>query len=136
MYLNHLNIPVSDVPAAAAFLSSHFAMRSLGQPSPKFALLGDDAGMVLALSNFSGAGTSALPPAFHIGFIMASRSEVDAMHQRLTAAGHASPGPRKFHGSWTFYTPAPGGFTVEVQHWEGSGQDAETSLTEAANLLQ
>lgn len=119
MQMNHMNIPVTDVPAAADFLATHFGMTPAAPATRKFAMLRDDAGMVLVLSNFDSATESQLPSTFHVGFMMNSRDEVDAVHQRLTAAGFPCDAPRLIHFSWTFYMAAPGGYTLEVQKWEG-----------------
>ena len=54
------------------------------------------------------------PASFHVGFIQETEVRVDEIHQRLKAAGFDVPPPRRFHGSWTFFFRAPGGFTVEV----------------------
>ncbi len=54
------------------------------------------------------------PGAFHIGFIQPSEAAVDAVNQRLADDGYHVRPARSFHGSWTFYAKAPGGFTVEV----------------------
>lgn len=51
---------------------------------------------------------------FHIGFVQESRDEVDAINARLEGAGCKVKPAREFHGSYTFYLKAPGGFTVEV----------------------
>ncbi|MEI6097948.1 MAG: VOC family protein [Alphaproteobacteria bacterium] len=119
MHMNHMNIPVTDVVAAADFLTTHFAMTLSAPATKKFAMLRDDAGMVLVLSNFEGITESQLPSAFHVGFMMDSRAEVDMVHQKLTAAGYTCDPPRLMHFSWTFYMTAPGGYTLEVQKWEG-----------------
>jgi lactoylglutathione lyase len=119
MQMNHLNIPVTDVAAASAFLTTHFGMTEMVPPSRKFAMLSDEGGMALVLSNFDNATESQLPRAFHVGFMMDSREAVDAVHQRLTAAGYPCDPPRLMHFSWTFYIAAPGGYTLEVQKWEG-----------------
>ena len=50
-----------------------------------------------------------------------SREKVDAMYERLHADGFADSPPREFHGAWTFYFTAPGGFTIEVQHMNFKG---------------
>jgi lactoylglutathione lyase len=126
MQMNHVNIPVSDVEAGAAFLSRHFGMTPLMKITRKFALLSDGKGMALALSNFSGENAEKLPRDFHIGFMVEGREAVNAVHARLTEAGIPAPAPQSFHGSWTFYVPAPGGFTVEVQSWEGNAAQTRT----------
>ena len=120
MHLNHINLPVPDVAASAGFLREYFCLTDLGpKATPAIALLTDDHGAIITLSNFNHAAKVDWPGAFHIGFVRDSRAAVDAVHARLTGAGHKASPPRLFHGSWTFYVEAPGGFTIEVQHFEG-----------------
>ena len=122
MQLNHINLTVPDVTASADFLRRHFGLRDMGlRPTRVMALLTDGHGMVLNLSNFDAVDRVTWPDDFHIGFIRGSRAEVDATHAELVAAGYQADEPRRFHGSWTFYVRAPGGFLVEVQHYEGAG---------------
>jgi lactoylglutathione lyase len=120
MHLNHINLPVPDVAATAAFLRRFFGMTDIGLKETRvMALLTDGRGMVLNLSNFARTDETTYPDFFHIGFSRDSREAVDVVHRDLAEAGfHADP-PRSFHGSWTFYVTAPGGFVVEVQHYEG-----------------
>ena len=120
MRLNHINLPVSDVATAAGFLREFFGLSNLRQrETRKRALLGDDNGMVVNISNFQDADSVQYPEFFHIGFIRDNREEVDEAHRRLVEAGYKAEAPRSFHGSWTFFVEAPGGFTVEVQTYEG-----------------
>lgn len=114
MHLNHLNLAVSDVPQAQAFLTEYFGLQPLTKPSPALMVLRDEAGMILTLSNFGRSAEVAYPAEFHIGFRQQTEAEVDALHQRLAAGGYLADPPRRFHGSWTFYLRAPGGFMVEV----------------------
>ena len=93
MILNHLNLTVTDVPAARRFLETYFGLQAhtnpfTGEPTgagdhPGFAVLVDDRGMVLTL--------------------MKGR----------TADGFAAGPPERSH-AYTFYVKAPGGFVVEV----------------------
>jgi len=116
MVLNHLNLTVTDVPAARRFLETYFGLQAHTNPymgtvtgaaeHPSFAVLFDDRGMVLTLMK---ARAADYPATFHIGFIQASEAEVDAMHARLVDAD----APTRSH-AWTFYVRAPGGFVVEV----------------------
>ena len=76
----------------------------------------DESGFVFTLNNFDRATTVEYPGAFHVGFMQDSREEVDAIFERLKAGGFDPKPPREFHGAWTFYLDAPGGFTVEVGH--------------------
>lgn len=116
MKLNHLNLTVSDVTAAHSFLETYFGLKSLPY-APKnqtMAFLNDDNGMVISLMNVQQADEVSYPGMFHIGFVQESREVVDAINKRLKAGGFAVKPAREFHGSYTFYLKAPGGFTVEV----------------------
>ncbi len=117
MLMNHINLPVSDVPATRAFLETYFGLRCLAAPAPEtIVVLADESDCIIALSNFKKGDAIVYPNGFHIGFMQPSREAVDAIHARLAGDG-IEVGPRKtFHGAWTFYFKAPGGFTVEVGH--------------------
>jgi lactoylglutathione lyase len=118
--LNHLNLTVTDVPAARHFLETYFGLQAHTDPytgeatgagdHPSFAVLFDDRGMVVTLMK---GRTADYPATFHIGFIQPSEAAVDALHARLTADGFEAPAPARSH-AWTFYVTAPGGFVVEV----------------------
>ncbi len=117
MTLNHLNLPVSNVGDAYAFLTTYFGLKPFARgPNAVMALLQDDAGMVLNLSNFDKAASVQYPSAFHIGFQRESEARVDELNERLRQDGFEVEPPRRFHGAWTFYIDAPGGFVVEVLH--------------------
>ena len=110
MRLNHINLAVSDVPAAKAFLEKYFGLREMGGGNKNRAFLRDDGGLVLSM--FKGRDIT-YPGTFHIGFIQGSEAEVDAIYARMTADGIVADPPQRSHG-WTFYVNAPGGFLVEV----------------------
>ena len=113
MRLNHVNLTVTDVSAAKAFLEKYFDLQSRGGDKKSFAVLFDDNGLVLTLMK-AGHGTEVkYPGTFHIGFIQESEERVNEIHQRLRADGFAVAPPERSH-AWTFYVQAPGGFTVEV----------------------
>lgn len=109
MKLNHINLTVTDVEAAAAFLVTYFGLENQGG-NKGMALLRDDGGMVITLMK---AKTADYPQTFHIGFIQDSDAKVDALNQRLKADGFDVKPPERSH-AWTFYVRAPGGFIVEV----------------------
>jgi lactoylglutathione lyase len=121
MTLNHLNLTVTDVPAARQFLETYFGLQGHTNPytgemsavtgSAGFAVLFDDAGLVLTL--MKGRADLTYPPTFHIGFMRASEQAVNEMHERLRRDGYEADEPSRSH-AWTFYVRAPGGFTVEV----------------------
>jgi catechol-2,3-dioxygenase len=115
MILNHLNLAVSDVQAARAFLVKYFGLDSEGKPgNDVIAFLRDDLGMVLTLTNMERATEVKYPSTFHIGFIQPSPEKVNEINRRLREDGYGVEAPSKQHGSWTFYFQAPGGFMIEV----------------------
>jgi lactoylglutathione lyase len=114
MKLNHLNLTVTDVSAAATFLEKFFGMRNMGGGNDQMAGLLDDNGLVLTLMRVGHATEVAYPPSFHVGFMQASEERVNEINQRLKEDGFEIKPPRRMHGAWTFYFQAPGGFTIEV----------------------
>jgi len=121
MALNHLNLTVPDVPQTRAFFETYFGFQCIaGAPqSDTFVVLVDESGFVLSLNNFTEAEEVVYPGAFHVGFRHDSREQVDAICQRLKADSFDMKPPHEFHGGWTFYFRAPGGFLVEVFHQSG-----------------
>jgi lactoylglutathione lyase len=111
--LNHLNLTVDDVPAAARFLETYFGMRPIGEGERNFTALFDDDGLVLTLMGAGRGKTVTYPKTFHIGFMQATEDDVNELNRRLRTDGFDVEPPRRSH-AWTFYVEAPGGFTVEV----------------------
>jgi lactoylglutathione lyase len=116
MQLNHINLTVTDVTGAAAFLQTYFGLKSMGG-NKGMAFLQDDRGMVIALMK---AKRADYPETFHIGFIQPSDAEVDAINERMKADGFEVAAPQRLH-AWTFYVQSPGGLTVEVLSLEEQG---------------
>ena len=112
MNLNHANLTVTDVRAAAAFLETYFGMRQMGG-NAGMAFLSDDAGFVLTLMKAKRGVSVTYPGLFHIGFFIESEAEVDAINRRLREAGFDVAAPERHH-AYGFYVEAPGGFTVEL----------------------
>lgn len=110
MILNHINLAVSDVPAAADFLVKYFQMTSQGG-NQGMAFLMDKNGLVLSLMKTK--GSVQYPGTFHIGFSQVDRAMVDTLNQQLKKDGFNVEPPVDSH-AYTFYVAAPGGFTVEV----------------------
>lgn len=112
MKLNHLNLTVADVPETRKLFETYFGFTGLEEGgNEKFDVVFDDNGLVLTL--MKGAEVS-YPKTFHIGFLQESQERVNDINRRLKEDGFDVKPPRKFHGSWTFYFRAPGGFTIEV----------------------
>ena len=110
MKLNHVNLTVTDVPAAAAFLEKYFDLQNLGGNKGFTALLDDD-GSVITL--MKGKGEIKYPETFHIGFGQETEEKVNEIYMRLNADGFDVQPPERHH-AWTFYVKAPGGILVEV----------------------
>lgn len=117
MKLNHLNLSVTDVPGAHAFLEKYFGMKGMGGGNLNMSALRDDLGLVLTLMRIGKATEVTYPASFHVGFILDSNQQVDELNQRLKDDGVEVPAPAMHHGSWGFYFQAPGGYTIEVGHW-------------------
>jgi len=138
MRLNHLNLTVPDVARTRSFFETYFGFQCIvARGRDALVVLVDESGFVLTLNNFERATEVEYPGAFHIGFMQESREQVDAFYQRLKLDGFDLEPPREFHGAWTFYFRAPGGFLVEVLHQPGArsrsiGQAAEHEAEFAA----
>lgn len=111
MRLNHLNLTVTDVGAARDFLERYFEMKCEFTRGDSFAALVDDGGTFVTLMR---GREASYPGTFHVGFAQESEKRVDEVNRRLREDGFDVKPPGEFHGSWTFYIQAPGGFTVEV----------------------
>ena len=114
MLLNHLNLAVADVAQTQQLLEKYFGLRRVVPGSAALAILRDDGGLVLTLSNFGKATAVTYPEDFHLGFRQDTEEQVNQLHQRLLADGFLVDAPRKLHGSWTFYWREPGGLLIEV----------------------
>jgi catechol 2,3-dioxygenase-like lactoylglutathione lyase family enzyme len=118
MKLNHINLTSVDVPGDRAMFETYFGLQCAVMRGSALAVLRDEQGMLLVLNDFAKKrGDFAYPEdsdIHHIGFIQDSREEVDAMNARLRADGWDAPEPRDYHGAWTFYFKAKGGYFVEV----------------------
>jgi catechol 2,3-dioxygenase-like lactoylglutathione lyase family enzyme len=117
MKLNHLNLVVPDVEQTARFFEEYFGLRCAEQKGRNaLVVLFDDVGFAFILTNFDPTTKPEYPRDFHLGFIQDSKEEVEAIHQRLQAAGYVERSPRTMHGSWGFLFHAPGGIDIEVSY--------------------
>ena len=55
-----------------------------------------------------------LPGKLHVGFRQDSREAVDEIYKQLKANGVEAEQPKDYHGAWTFFVRATGGYFVEV----------------------
>lgn len=118
MKLNHINLTSIAVPADRAMFETYFGLHCEAMRGTTLAVLRDQQGLLLVLNDFARKRADFAYPddsdVHHIGFIQESREAVDTLNARLRADGWDVPLPRNYHGAWTFYFKAPGGYFVEV----------------------
>jgi catechol 2,3-dioxygenase-like lactoylglutathione lyase family enzyme len=114
--LNHLNLSVPDIMQTARFFEEFLNFRCIERKGQgALAVLLDEAGLSLVVSNFTRDTKPEYPKNFHLGFIQQRREQVEALYQRLQAAGYAKKTPQGMHGSLGgFYCTAPGDIQIEV----------------------
>jgi catechol 2,3-dioxygenase-like lactoylglutathione lyase family enzyme len=116
MQLNHFDLAVPDLTAAAAFFEHGFSFRTVSSFDGMRILVGEG-GFVLALSHDE---APQYPASFHIGFLQPSRAAVSDTYERLRAAGIAAAMPTDAYGAFIFHCQVPGGVPVEVAYRPGS----------------
>ncbi len=88
MKFNHLDLQVSDIHAARAFFEMHFGLRCPYARRDEIALLEDEIGFSLGLSNLTGQDAAPVyPPDFHVGFVLEDAAQVEALYARLQSVG-------------------------------------------------
>lgn len=117
--LNHVNLPVSNVPELTRFFETVFGFHLVQQRgSGKFSVLLGEDGFALILMHDKNVGQDTYPSLFHVGFLVASPQEVHRLHSKIVEAGFETPEPaileRGGHKAFGFYCKAPGGVLVEV----------------------
>jgi catechol 2,3-dioxygenase-like lactoylglutathione lyase family enzyme len=152
--LNHIDLVVPKVAEDRAFFEKYFGFRRVVDRGDKLVVLTDGAGFALTLSSpetgaeidqfqrdletapkdKDPAGPYAkkpveYPKGFHIGFMQDSREKVDEIYKQLKDGGVTVEPPREYHGAWTFFVRAPGGFFVEVFHQSRRGTDGSPNST-------
>lgn len=85
MKLNHLNLHVSDVAGARDYFVRHFDFRCVSEREGQIAILEDDGGFSLAVSNLFDSPPSAYPADFHVGFVLESEADLRSYYERLQA---------------------------------------------------
>ena len=80
MKLNHINLTVSDVSGAGAFLEKYFGLRPVGEGHRNFQRLVDVDDFMLTLMGVGRANEVSYPRTFHLGFMQPSEADVDAQH--------------------------------------------------------
>ncbi len=117
MKLNHIDLPVTELEAVAAYFERGFGFERVPAPAEGMAILRGEDGFALILQQ---AKHVDYPPGFHIGFLQPSDEAVHAAYQRLSAAGlPLPPAPATSYGCLAFWCQAPGGILIEVSHRGG-----------------
>jgi lactoylglutathione lyase len=111
--LNHINLTVTDVRAALAFLERYVGMRSTSGNAGMGFMTDESGAFVLSLMKAGKKVGVAYPETFHIGFFVGSEETVDEVNRRLREDGYDVAPPERHH-AYGFYVAAPGGFTVEL----------------------
>jgi len=144
--LNHIDLVVPNVTEDLAFFEKYFGFRRIVDRGDKLVILTDGAGFALTLSSpemgaeidqFQRTRTAAhkaqgpggpdtkkpveYPRGFHIGFMQDSREAVNEIFRDLKSGGVAVEQPKEYHGAWTFFVRAPGGYFIEVFHQSRRG---------------
>lgn len=116
MTLNHVDLQVSNVSKAREFFETNFGLRCTFQRREQLAVLEDDSGFQLGVSNLFNSALPAYPSDFHIGFILTREAEVRAMYERIRNAGVgiktelSRGGPNLY-----FMCVGPDGIMIEVR---------------------
>ena len=118
MKLNHLNLPVENVAEARQFFEQYFGFRTFETRGDNLlSVLLDEHGFTLVLmaNSFNRHGNSSYPDAHHIGFLVATKAEVEGIYDKLNAGGiPLEQSPSNMRGVYGFYFHAPGNILTEV----------------------
>lgn len=114
MKLNHINLGVTDVPAAVEIFERFFGLKQAEQMprNDQMTFLRDDDGSLISV--FKSKDVS-YPKVFHIGFLQDTPEQMWAIHAQLIAGGYQIQSPHENHGRLTFYFNTPVGFIIGVE---------------------
>jgi catechol 2,3-dioxygenase-like lactoylglutathione lyase family enzyme len=117
--LNHTNLTTYDVSALKEFFCWAFGFQVLDERGDKLAVLRNSDGFLLTLMyDKRMTPEQGYPGLFHVGFLQQTQSDVDLMHEALSARNYMAPKPAKLQrggpAAYGFYCEAPGGVLVEV----------------------
>jgi hypothetical protein len=111
-----VDLQVSDVDGAREFFETLFDFRCTFQRRKELAILEDEAGFSLGVSNLFDSPAPVYPPDFHIGFVLETEAQVRAQYERLTRAGVAMKAELAIGGpNIYFMCVGPDSIPVEVR---------------------
>jgi catechol 2,3-dioxygenase-like lactoylglutathione lyase family enzyme len=114
--LNHVDLQVSNVDVAREFFENHFGLRRIYQRAGQLALLKDDAGLELGVSNLRCSPPPTYPSDFHVGFVLDRADAVRKVYARFRDGGVRikmelrEGGPNLF-----FVCEGPEGIPIEIR---------------------
>ncbi|WP_080058547.1 VOC family protein [Spirosoma aerolatum] len=118
MSFKHLNLAVPDVVQTKIFFETYFGFQCQELKGDNIiAILEDQDGFILSISNFSKNEIPQYPTDFHVGFVQETPEQVMAIYQAMKADGiTVGKEPRNYggRGTMSFYVEAPGKLLVEV----------------------
>ncbi|WP_143308975.1 VOC family protein [Chitinophaga vietnamensis] len=117
MTINHLNLPLADVPAATDIFTRCLGFRTIEtKGNNDIVVLANEAGFTLVLMANRKA-TPMYPDNFHFGFFLDSTEAVDACFRQLqNSSVQADRAPGKIRNSYTFYCFLEPGVMMEVSY--------------------
>ena len=114
MKLNHIDLPVADIAAAAAFFRDLMDFKCIFERADGLTVLLDEDQAALTLSPLPPGETLHYPTGFHIGSNVDHEHELYEVHARLVAAGVPIIRPLSVvGGAMSFQCTAPGPLAIE-----------------------
>lgn len=113
MALNHLHLHVADIARSRAFYEAFFGFREDTWHGP-ILFLADETGFQLALAP---GPVEPMPSWWHFGFRLPSAADVQALGERLAAAGHEIADAGDDDDFVWRRVSDPDGYRIEV-YWE------------------
>jgi len=116
--LNHINLPVKNVTETRIFFEKYFDFKCIEvKGNDALAVLKGEGDFVLVLMSeaFNRQNNISYPDAFHVGFLVHEKEQVDHIFKKLSDGGVVlERNPSSMRGVYGFYFNAPGNILVEV----------------------
>ena len=115
MNLNHIDLPVADIPGVRDFFVEHFGFHRIFEREDGLTVLLGESDFTLTLSVLNQGEEQRYPGGFHVGFNLKSEVELRAAHARLVSSDVQIVRPLgELGGALTFHCVAPGALLVEL----------------------